>query len=169
MPHNGWRMRFLDESVIRFAGAQEQRFFVTRETRNRFLSEIAENTTNLPGMIYAASERPAGGVNVLTVVFGLEWPKKRGQPVDSKNLYESARLQAIASEIFRVKDFLERRLLTEVNLLDIRIGCVRVRYAIEGQIDRSSVHSAMRSLLDHRDLYSVTSVSGNVDGRAVNP
>ena len=119
-------------------------------------------------MIYSAVSAKRGKPsNIITVIFALDWPIDRGEPAQTSELQSSLKLQAITSEIFRVKDFLERHLLTRVLLFDVRVGCVRVRYSIEGEIDANRVADALRGLLDKKDFYSVSSASGNVGGRAV--
>jgi hypothetical protein len=143
---------------------------VKRDARDSFFSNLAESNTSLPGMIYSAAPSRLGEhLDIVTVVFKLDWPMERGTPTRPAELYESTKLQAITSEIFRVKDFLERLLLTEVRLFDVRVGCVRVRYSIEGRMDRNSVGDALQALIDKKDFYSVSSVFGNVGGRAVYP
>lgn len=142
---------------------------VNRDARDSFFSSLAESKTSLPGMIYSAAPARRGEqLDTITVIFALDWPVDRGKPAPAGQLRESKELQAITSEIFRVKDFLERHLLARVRLLDVRVGCVRVRYSIEGGVDADRVADALRGLLDKRDFYSVSSASGNVGGRAVN-
>ncbi|WP_213772867.1 hypothetical protein [Bradyrhizobium sp. dw_78] len=161
-------MQISEESGISHGGKKEQGFFVMRDRRS-FLSEIAEHPANFARTIYSAPTRAPEKANTITVVFDLEWPEERGKPINSRLIYESTKLKAIGSEIFRVKEFLERRLLATLDLLDIRVGCIRVRYVIREGVDRFLVRSALRSLVENKDAYSVTSVSGNVEGRAVRP
>jgi hypothetical protein len=119
-------------------------------------------------MIYSmASARRVERLNLVTIVFGLDWPTDQGQPVPASQLKSDIKLQAIASEIYRVKDFLERQLLAPVHLFDVRMGCIRVRYAVDGEVDRHLVGRALRSLLDNKEFYSVSNASGNVGGRSV--
>jgi hypothetical protein len=143
---------------------------VNSGSRADFLLGFAENKPSLPGMIYSvAAGRRADRLDIVTVIFALDWPTERGHPLPASQLRTSTKLQAVASEIYRVKGFLERQLLAQVRLFDVRVGCIRVRYSIEGGAETDQVERALKSLIDKKEFYSVSSASGNVAGRAVNP
>lgn len=138
--------------------------------RRAFLDTVADGLDQDPRfnkVIYQRStdrrSDGAGRVNTLTVVFNLDWPIENA-PV---SLEESLPKTAVAAAIFRVQDFLERRLMAKLNLLDIHAGCVRVRYEAPQGISPWSVVSALQALQAVADSYSVMDAKAHISGRAI--
>ena len=143
---------------------------MSKEVRQMFLARLAEARQNIPGIIYSSGpDRREDGarVNSITVIFCFDWPTEKGRPLSSNSLMQSANMAAVGGAIFRVKDFLERQLMEEIDVLDIRPGCVRVRFKLSDEIDIEAVDSALAALDASKDNFDVTSVAGHVLGRAV--
>ncbi len=136
-----------------------------RDIRDAFISDVVTGAHVGPGLIYSSSDKRDGQAsNFITVIFNLDWPSKN--PSFAQTPLQP-RLDAIGSELFRVKSFLERHLMCELSVLDIRTGCIWVRYAIDGGVDRGIVAGAMSALMRNKQYYSVTNVSAHIDGLSV--
>lgn len=138
--------------------------------RRAFLNTVADGLDQDPRfnkVIYQRStDRRSDGMgrlNTLTVVFNLDWPLDEA-PI---SLEESLPKTAVAAAIFRVKDFLERRLMVPLNLLDIHSGCVRVRYEAPEGVNVWSVLSALQALEAVADSFGVLEAKANISGRAI--
>lgn len=137
---------------------------------SKFLSQLATGRPRAPGVVYSATnERPAVIKSSITVVFGFEWPERRGRPLDGAQIFESTELISIASEIYRVLIFLQSRVGRPMSLLDIRQGCLRVRYAMGEPVEPAAVLSSLRALMRDRDLYCVSDAFAHVHGRSIEP
>jgi hypothetical protein len=136
-----------------------------RHIRDGFISDIVTGAHLGPGLIYSSSDKRDGQAsNFITVIFNLDWPDKN---LSFAQTSLQSRLDAIGSELFRVKSFLERHLMRDLSVLDIRTGCIWVRYAIDGEVDRDVVSDAMSALMRNRQFYSVTNISAHIDGLSV--
>lgn len=127
---------------------------------------LSPNPLN-PRVIYSSGtdRRPTGGrLNTITIIFGLDWPNDAAGPADDE---ASLPQSAATASIFRVKDFLERRLLAQIRLLDIHAGCITVRYLLPDEVKPWSVQSAIAALNDVRDSFCVLDAKANVAGRAI--
>lgn len=140
-----------------------------RAERQAFLNEIARNTPRFPRMIYSAgSDRIAEGkIDTVTIVLDLDWPMGNAPEPTASDLLNSVEKAIVAGTIFRVKDFLERQLMAEISLLDIRAGCVRVRYRTPDGLSFNAVLAALRALMENRELFSVLEAKANIGGQAV--
>lgn len=138
--------------------------------RSALISELANSPSSRPGYIYRSSEQAESGAarpNSITVFFSVDWPRLRGQPITVSQIRENNKLMAAVVTIQRAKDYLERQLLEEIRVWDIKPGCIRVRYLLPDGISRANVGDAIRALSNLKDSFDVTDVSAHVDGREI--
>ncbi|ESQ76962.1 hypothetical protein [Asticcacaulis sp. YBE204] len=136
-----------------------------RKDRNAFIRGLIEGEHRYANRIYEAvnhdgKRQPLG--NYIRVVFDISWP-------DSSN-HDQKVINGkfdVGSELLRVKSLLEQSLMEAIEIHDIVVGCVTVRYSLPDLIDNESVVTALSRLWSQRDLYSVTGVSANIGGRSV--
>jgi hypothetical protein len=142
---------------------------MARELRQSFLNEIAHSAKIGPRTFFARGDRRGDGstVNYITVVLGLDWPTHLGKPLGPNAVFQSSEMLSLCGAIFRIKNFLESSLLERVDLLDIRAGCVRVRYRVPDAVSPYAVADAITALRDNGASYDVISVEGHVSGRAL--
>lgn len=138
--------------------------------RNALISKIAESYSSRPGYIYRSGSQFESGLarpNSLSVVFSIDWPKIRGEPVATSEIRNDSRLLATIITIQRAKDFLERHMLEELHIWDIKPGCIRVRYLLPDNVSAENVREAISALLAVRDSFDVMAASAHVNGKAV--
>lgn len=116
----------------------------------------------------ATADRRSSGerVNSVTVVLNLVWPGKLGRPSDNE-AYDAIQVERLGKAVFKLKGFIERILAEDIQLLDVRNGCVRVRFRLPDEVDVETVHLAVEGVWANRELYDVVSVEGHVGGRAL--
>ncbi|MEZ5529721.1 MAG: hypothetical protein R3E57_07270 [Porticoccaceae bacterium] len=141
-------------------------------SKKDFFKSLEQSTCLKPGVVYSLGKyfkSDGSPVNTVTVRLALEWPLKKGKPLDTKYLSSSFEMAVAASEIYRVKNYLESRMGEDINVLDIRTGCINVRFSLPDDVDVSMVKQAVTSLSNNKDIYGVLCVDGNVSGRSITP
>ncbi len=138
-----------------------------RAERTDFINHLIDEEQRLHRLVYAAVDengRHTPPRRYVKVVFNLDWPadeKPEGLPP-----HLNTRL-AIGGAIHRTKGFLERALMEDLVVHDISVGCVTVRFRLADDAHTSQVQKAISSLWENRDVYSVTTVTAHIDGRAI--
>ena len=100
----------------------------------------------------------------IKVVFDLDWPADH--PIVG-DLGHKDFQHAVGGTIFRVKGLIEQSLLQEIELYDIKVGCITVRFRVLEPVTQALMRAALARLWDTRKLYSVIDVSGHINGRAL--
>jgi len=141
-----------------------------REARGIFFSRFSTPPVVYPNRIYSErSDRNDDGsrINTITVAMALHWPSEKGKPLPASCAMDDPRMTSILAAIFRVKDFLERQLMEGIELLDVRPGCVNVRFALRAETRSEDVSVALTRLDSVRSNFDVVSIAGHVNGRAI--
>lgn len=143
---------------------------MSREARINFIDKLASATETRRDMLYSSGidkNRDGSRFNSITIIFNLEWPKNNHYTDDFSNLQNSHQKFAIATTVFRTKDYLERQLSEEISIMDIRPGCIKVRYKLSKNIRIETVYKALINLEKLKSNFYISSVNGHVNGRAV--
>ncbi len=136
-----------------------------RKLRDEFVDQLVNASSPQPGKIFSAE--PVEAPCFLTVILALDWPTIKGKPLETRLLQDDLRLAAIAASVFRVKDFLERQLFQKVSVLEIKPGCVTVKFGLSGATAPEVVTSAVQNLLASAANFDVISAVGHVHGRSI--
>jgi hypothetical protein len=141
-----------------------------RETRQTFFSHFATAPAVYPNRIFSerSDKKPNGSrVDTITVIMRFHWPSEKGKPLPATLALDDPRMASILAAIFRVKDFLERQLMEAIELLDVRPGCVNVRFALDPGTRPEDVSVALKRLHGVRANFDVADAAAHVNGRAV--
>ncbi len=82
-------------------------------------------------------------------------------------LSDTFKLAVVGSALFRLQICIEQALHSRVQLLDIRTGCIRVRFKLPDNIDEYVVRHALTTLQDRREIYDVMHSSGHIKGKDI--
>lgn len=140
---------------------------VVRRSRHALIEEVLAHERRVAQIVYGSatgaevSSRPE---RYIKVTCDLEWPRDvRGRALD----FDSAAKSSVVANLYRVQSLLERLLLKEVKLVEIRLGCVQAKFSLPESVSEAVARMAVGRLLEVGRLYSVTSVDGNYEGRAI--
>jgi hypothetical protein len=138
-----------------------------RTARHGFIRLVTRGSARTHSTVFKAPNSPRVDpkqARYIKVVFELKWPDQSQPSVDTA--IENAE-SAVGGSLYRVKGLLEQSLLQEIEVSEIVIGCVKVKYSIPEPTTRELMQKALNRLWTNREFYSVTSVSGHLNGRAV--
>jgi hypothetical protein len=155
--------------------------------RERFFDDFAAAGDALfPEVIYLAkgqSPSHASHRSLISVVYSLEWPKSKGQPIPYRSLVasegrrkiETAKIPADEVEkaniaigvIFRTIDFFERYLGSSVTLYDVRSGCLKARYSFSDDVSMQRIKNGIEHFRLAANAYLAISVAATINGQAV--
>lgn len=140
------------------------------ESRRAFYTTLLEDSDQHLNTVYSRfkiahvdGKRP----NYISVNLDISWPTHKGHPISIKSISDDLRVVAAAGAIRRVQEFLERQTLQELSLIDIRTGCIALRFELIGACSRLIVLNAIKALENEARAFNVLSVSAHVDGRKV--
>ena len=135
-----------------------------------FFRHLIETNIGKPGRIYASGrdlKNDGTRSNSINVVFHLHWPDHKGQPKSVGGLLDSYEMAEVASELFRVKSFLERRIGNLLSIIEAKSGCVDVKYKVPDYVDAAEIYDAINALVANRSNFEILLVSGHANGRAI--
>ena len=140
---------------------------IVRSARRAFTETFMYGNTADGPTVYRERRRTdlsARDDNYIKVVLDARWPKGSDRLGD-----ESLQLKrnTVGGSLFRVKILLEQILGEELDVIDIRTGCVTVRFRLPTAMRTLSVKRALERLWAQRDTYSVIDVMGHMDGKSV--
>ncbi len=133
-----------------------------RETQRALIHELERNAPAFPLTIFSNPSSNLRSADIITIVFHLSWPQKGGIPLRFADVHDSITKNSAYAAIIGTKDFLERHLMNPLKILEVRTGCIRVIYEIEGDAHPDDVYRAVLALLNEKDQFGVFSANARV-------
>jgi len=140
------------------------------EARRAFYLTLLENSDPNLNFVYCRrqiTKKNGLRLNYISVIMDIAWPMHKGSPISVRDLSDDLRVAAAAGAIKRVQEFLERQTLQELSLIDIRTGCIALRFELIEKCSEWVVLSAIKALEKEANAFSVTSVSAHINGRKI--
>ncbi len=136
-------------------GANEQYGY-----RQTLLKKLVENKSQFPCIAYKNSKIKVDEIDRITVVVDSEWPLKNGQPLPISDFQSDTARNATLNLILSIQSFLERYLMNELELVEIRTGCIKVVFCLKegGDVSPKSFKRASELLLENYERYKATSI-----------
>lgn len=138
--------------------------------RESFFRIFSESDKVFPNIIYQSKSdliECRSRKSCITIIYSLEWPTIKGNPVRYCEAKEKDSANNVISAIFRTVDFFGRQLGSDLRLVDIRTGCVRVRYLYDESVDARRLSLSLSKFSNFSSFYDATHISALLNGRSV--
>ncbi|MDC7675160.1 hypothetical protein [Asticcacaulis machinosus] len=140
---------------------------LVRVARYDFLSKLSEPQAPFGRTVYTGRDSSGQAIRrtrYIKVVFDMPWPENKKANLGT-DLPQSRR--GVFGAIYRVKSLFQSTLGDEVDVLDIVVGCVTVRYGFPDHVPAGLVAIAAKRLWETRDMFTVIDIKANADGKAI--
>ena len=137
------------------------------DPRGELFATLGDNDKRFPNIVYFKPVLDRRSVDYVSVHLDLEWPSDRTGPLLFNEIADEKQKLPIFNLIYSLKSYLERALMTELDLIEIRTGCIKVVFRINDPVQQSSVVSGLDSLLKNKERYRAFEASARVGERKV--
>ncbi|WP_193170223.1 hypothetical protein [Nisaea nitritireducens] len=138
-----------------------------RESRAQIFSALGDNNNRFPHFVYFQPVPKRREIDYISVVLDVEWPSNKGGPLLFKEIEDAKEKIPIFNLIYSLKSFLERTLIAELELIEIRTGCINVVFHIKDPVPHVSLVAGLDRLLDNKERYRAFDVSARLGNRRV--
>ncbi|MER0237149.1 hypothetical protein [Fulvimarina sp. MAC8] len=138
-----------------------------RDPRSELFAMLGENDDRFPNMVYFYPVPNRQEIDYVSVHIDADWPSDRNGPVLFKDIEKKYEKIPIFNIIYSIKSFLERSLISELKIIEIRTGCVKVVFTLESLVPSSSVIAGLDNLLANKQRYRAFEASARVGKRRV--
>jgi hypothetical protein len=106
-------------------------------------------------------------MDYVAVQMNAHWPKEGGRHVRFNEIPKRSEKVAVFSLISGIRDLLEQSLMAELDLVEIRTGCIKVTFRVCSPVTDSDLFSAWQLLKSNQDTYRVVDFSARIGMRRV--
>jgi len=139
----------------------------TGEDRRSLLSELRDEDDRYPNTVFSKSVTDRRTMDYIAVQISADWPKENGKPVRFNEISTKSERVGVLNLILAIRDFLERCLMADLELVEIRTGCIKATFRVCSPITDGDVSYAMQLLKNNEDRYKVVGVNARVGMRRI--
>lgn len=132
------------------------------EPRTSLLAEMSDQDDRYPNTVFSRRVADRRTMDYISVQVHADWPKVGGRPVRFSEIRNKSERVSVFNLISAIKDFLERCLMADLELVEVRTGCIKITFLICSPITVDDVSRAMSQLKDNEDRYRVIGVDARV-------
>lgn len=132
------------------------------EPRKSLLVEMRDHDDRYPNTVFSKKVADRRTMDYISVQVHADWPRVEGRPVRFSEIPNKSERASVFNLISAIRDFLERCLMADLELVEVRTGCIKVTFMICSPITAGDVTRAMRLLRDNEDRYRVIGVDARV-------